>query len=107
MADAYVMQGARRPILGMTLVDANGPVNLTSASSIAFRGRLQDGTTVFSGSATADSPAAGHITYTPGANDFATPGTYIVEAVVTWDTGITQGFPTDRIATLLVRDAAS
>lgn len=107
MADVYMMQGARRPVIGMTLVDSDGPVNLTGASSITFRGRLQDGTTTFSGSATADLPALGHITYSPATNDFATPGLYIVEAVVTWSTGVTQGFPTDRVATLLVRDAAS
>lgn len=107
MADFYIGQGARRPVLGATLTDANGPVNLTSASSITFRGRLMDGTTTFSGSAVADAPAAGHVTYSWGANDTATPGTYMVEFSVTWSTGITQTFPTDRVMTLEVRDAAT
>ena len=107
MADFYIGQNARRPSIGVTLMDATGPVNLTGASSVTIRGRLQDGTTTFSGTATADVPAAGHVTYAWAANDTATPGTYIVEWSVTWSTGITQTFPTDRVFTVEIRDAAT
>lgn len=107
MADFTIGQGARRPILYATLTQAGEPLDLTGASSVTFRGRLQDGTTVFSGTCTIITAADGEVSYSWAANDTATPGTYIVEFSITWSTGITQTIPTDRVATLLVRNAAT
>lgn len=106
MADFYIGQGARRPTLVVNLLDANGPVNVTG-KTVTFRMKLQDGTTAISGSATVSNGATGEVTYSWGASDTATPGTYIAEWSVTWDTGITQTFPTDRVFTVLVRDTAT
>lgn len=107
MADFYIGQGARRPNLVANLMDATGPVNLASASSVTFRMRLQNGTTTVSGSCTVSSPAEGEVTYSWGASDTATPGVFIAEFSVTWTTGVTQTFPTDRVLTVEVRDAAT
>jgi hypothetical protein len=107
MADFYIGQDARRPTIVVNLLDAQGYVNLTGASSTTFRMRLQDGTTAISGTATVSQASTGEVTYAWGASDTATPGEYIAEWSVTWSTGITQTFPTDRVFTVLVRDKAT
>jgi hypothetical protein len=107
MADFYIGQDARRPTLVVNLLDAQGNVNLTGASSVTFRMRLQNGTTAVTGTATVTQAAQGEVTYAWAANDTATPGTYIAEWSVTWSTGVTQTFPTDRVFTILVRDKAT
>jgi hypothetical protein len=107
MADFSIGQGDRRPILTATLTQAGEPLNLTGASGVVFRGRLQDGTTAFTGSCTITGASTGDVSYTWGASDTATPGLYICEFVITWSTGVTQAIPTHRRATLLITDAAA
>jgi len=116
MADYSIKQGARRPVLTATLTEAGEPLDLTGAVSVAFRGRLQDGTTTFTGSCTVTNATTGEVTYAWGANDTAVPGTYIVEFVVTWVAAvvgppavaaITQIVPSYRQRTLDVLDNAS
>lgn len=107
MADLYMVQGDRRPILAATLTQGGEAINLTGASGVVFRGRLQNGTTVFTGSCSIVSAAAGTVTYTWGASDTATPGIYIVEFVITWSTGVTQSIPSHRTRTLEIRDTAA
>ena len=116
MADFSIGQGDQRPVLTATLTQAGEPLDLTSAVSVAFRGRLQDGTTAFSGTCTITGASTGDVSYTWGVNDTAVPGTYIIEFVVTWVAAVVgppavaakvQTIPTHRRATLLITDTAA
>jgi hypothetical protein len=108
MADYSIVQGARRPTLTATLIDATGTaINLTGATGVTFRGAQMDGTTVFSGSCTVTSAADGEVSYAWASADTAVPGLYRVEFVITWSTGITEVVPSDVTRTLQIKDAAS
>ena len=116
MADFVMGQGARYPILTATLTEDGNALNLASAVSVEFRGRRPNGTTVFSGACTVTSAIDGEVSYAWGANDTAVPGIYIIEFVITWvaaDAGppavaaYTQSIPSNRAASLLVRESAT
>lgn len=93
-----ITQGARSPSIGATLTDANGAVNLTTASGVTFDMRLvADGTLkVDAGTATIVDAAAGKVAYPWATNDTNTVGVFQGKFTVTWADAKKTMFPTSK-----------
>jgi hypothetical protein len=75
-----IRQGDRLPVLRATLRDRDGTVDLTSAGTILFHMRQQNGTAVVSGTAATYGAAAhGTAQYEWAAGDTTIAGTYRAE----------------------------
>ena len=89
-------------------VDTESPtaINLTSATSVTFKMRLE-GTT---GAPKVDAameittPASGRVTYEWAAGDTDTPGTYEVEYEILWNDGTIETVPNNGYDSVIVYD---
>lgn len=80
------------PPLRLALSDENGLLDLSTAGTIIFRGKLQGGTNLIGGTAgtVLEFPDGDYNAQYPWkATDLVTPGTYDCEVEITWDAGTT------------------
>lgn len=108
MATIYMAEDSRRPSLRVQLVDADGPVDVTGASSISFI-MSKDGVAKVNNSAnvTQEVGALGIVRYDWVAADVDTPGDYVARWLVTWSTGVTQEFPSSRYDRVVISPSAA
>ncbi len=95
-----ITQGTTAPALEMTLLDPNGPVPLTGATSVTFDMRnASDGTLTISGAAAVISDAsAGKVRYNWAVGNTAIVGAYQGKFTVTWTDGKTTAWPTNPLS---------
>lgn len=91
---ATIKRGDAEPALRLTLTGADGPVDLTAATTVRLLLAARNGTLAVD-AALAARPANGQLTYTWGLTDTAAIGSYRVEVEVTWPGGRKQTFPSD------------
>src|ERR1700733_8450843 len=92
--DLTIKQGDTWPPLAAILSDANGPIDLSTATTIEIWMKGISGTVV-SGLCTPVDAAAGSIIYSWGPTDTAVPDTYNVEFEITWSGGGEETVPND------------
>jgi hypothetical protein len=99
--------GDRLPVLAATLLDGDGaPVDLTTATGVTFRMRLQGSVSpLFNSACVITGATTGQVEYRWGASDTVTAGTYDGEFVVTWTGGKVQTVP--NAGSLLVKISSS
>jgi len=90
VVDFHMKQDDLLPTMTITCLDDTTPVNLTTASSIAIKGK-QGGTLVFSKAVTGN--ASGEVVLVWSGTDTATAGQLYVEVEVTWPGAKPQTFP--------------
>ena len=97
MADFYIRQGDTVPIIVATLQDANGVVDLTNATSVAFH-MANPGTARVKTLGTCDiiDLREGKVSYAWTATDTDTAGLWSGEFKVTWGDGTIERFPNDH-----------
>lgn len=95
MGEFNIKVGDRLPVLEAQLLDGNGePVDLTTATTVAFRMRAQGSDTpLFTTNCVIISPADGQVEYRWAAGNTATAGPYDGEFVVTWNDTRVQTIP--------------
>jgi hypothetical protein len=85
------------PITGI-VSDANGPVNINTATGVRFIAK--SGTTTIAGAATnlddGTVPNRGKFKYTWGSSDLSQAGDYESEVEVTWQVGRVETFSSDK-----------
>lgn len=91
MADLVTKQHDTFPPVVANLRDAEGAVDLSSATQVRFL--ASNGTFTIVGTCTVTDAANGEVTYTWAVGDTANIGTYKVEFEVTWTGGGVQTFP--------------
>jgi hypothetical protein len=108
MSTFQVAQGDRLPALTCNLmqaVDTDTPtaIDLTLASSVTFSmwDRKTKAVKVAATAATIVTAASGAVSWSPGATDTDTPGTYDVQWRVTFS-GLVMSVPSDGFDTLIV-----
>lgn len=102
MADIFLKQKDRLPKLRATLMDGNGPINLTGATvKVWFRLKAGGEGSERSGNCTIIDPENGVVEYAWAAGDTDVPGDYYVEFVVTI-TGMTMTFPNDGYLSMTI-----
>lgn len=94
----FLKQGDLYPPL---VIDTNADV--TGATSLIAKLRKVHGTTVTTKTLTATDASNGILSYTWVAGDTDTPGTYLVEAIVTFASGAIQRFPQRSYLELVIR----
>jgi hypothetical protein len=106
-----IKQTDRRPKFVVVLKDDFGEptesiVNLTSATGAVFNMRAADGGAVKinRGSAAITNAAGGEITYSWGASDTNTAGSYEAEVEVAWNDGLAETFPSDGYWEVVIVD---
>jgi hypothetical protein len=88
MADFTMKQNDTWPPLPATLQDANGPINLTTATSVRLiLVPTGGGAAIVDDPVTIVSAAAGTVRYTWVTGDTATIGTFKGEFEITWNDG--------------------
>lgn len=106
MADFSIKEGDTKPILNMTLKDANdAAVNLDTATTITLKVQKIGATDLIVDVVVSDESATGKISYTFTAAQTATPGHYVAEVLVLWSTGVLERFPTEGQFTVDIEDA--
>jgi hypothetical protein len=95
-----IKQDDTYPALVATLSDANGPVDVTNATSIRLL--LKGATAAVSGVMTKVTASAGIVSYDWQAADTAVPGDYKGEIEVTWPGPKVETFPNDSYFTVTV-----
>lgn len=81
----------RRPSLALTLKRDGKSEDLSAATSVNLRlVNRETGVLKFSGACALTTPASGLVTYTWGATDLDTVGTYHVEIEINWADGKTE-----------------
>lgn len=94
----WLKQGDLAPNL---VIDTNADV--TGATSLVAKLRKVHGTTVTTKTLTATDAPNGILSYTWVAGDTDVPGTYLVEAIVTFASGAIQRFPQRSYLELVIR----
>lgn len=99
----YMAKGDRRPLFVVSLVDDYGeateaPVNLTTAGSAGFAMRVAGTSTqqITRSSASITNAAQGEVTYTWGAGQTDTAGTYEADVKIWWNDGKPETFPNSK-----------
>ena len=105
MADLTIKQNDTWPKLEATLSDANGPVDLTAATSVKFIMRKVGGTPIVTGTGAKKSPPGvdGVVTYTWIAADTSVVGSYEGEFELTFPGGV-ETFPNEGYFTIEIVD---
>jgi hypothetical protein len=106
MADIYMTQGNRLPAIVATLMDDNGPVNLSSAAGVKFV-MSRNGTQKVATACTIISAAEGEVQYDWAAADVDTPGQFIAQFEVTIGSGgsaKTQNYPSTGYMTVQINE---
>lgn len=84
MADVYLTQNRRLPILRAVLRDYSGPIDLTTASAVKWVMMSQGGVNKVNTAGAITNPATnGEVTYTWASADVDTPGTFFGKWMVT------------------------
>jgi hypothetical protein len=94
----FIKQGDLYPPL---VIDTNA--NVTGATSLVAKMRKVHGTTVITKTLTATDAVNGILSYTWVAPDTDVPGTYLVEAIVTFAGGAIQRFPQRSYLEVVIR----
>jgi hypothetical protein len=101
MASIYtIKQHDNYPSLVLTLTDQNGPINLSTATTVKLI--LKSGTTTITGTCNITTPTSGIVTYVWAAGDTSVVGTYDGEVEITWNTGKIETVPNDSYFTITV-----
>jgi len=101
MATLYtIKQHDNYPPLVLTLTDQNGPINLSTATTVKLI--LKSGTTSITGNCVITTPTSGIVTYNWGGSDTAVVGTYDGEVEITWNTGKIETVPNDSYFSITV-----
>ena len=99
MAIPEYKTGDTAPDIAGTVTDANGPVNISTATSLRFIAK-SGSNPVIAGAATkvddGTTPLRGKWKYTWGASDLSIAGTWEVEIEVTWTSGKIETFPNSK-----------
>lgn len=90
------------PPLTATLTDLNGPINLTTATSVKLILRDDADAVTVSGTCTIVSAAAGTVSYTWITGNTDQVGSYKGEFEITWATGKIETVPNDSYFTFAV-----
>lgn len=99
----YIRQGDRLPLLRATLEDRVGAVDLSSAGTILFNMRQQNGTAVITGTAgTYGDNTYGTAEYTWQAGDTAIAGTYRAEFECIFEGDVRETFPNTPLNEFIV-----
>lgn len=106
MSTFSIKQNDLLPALSAVLNDADGPVDLTGASSIAFHMRPVGSTTAttLTGTASIVNAATGEVRYTWAGSDTATAGAYECEWEITWPGSKKMTFPSKGYDTVVITD---
>jgi hypothetical protein len=107
VADFTLKKGDRLPVLSAQLRDEKGSGYNLAGYTVAFRARAAGatGAATISGSCTVADSANGKVTYTWGASDTTTAGTYEGEFVLTHTaSGKVQTVPSSGYVTLVIED---
>lgn len=106
-----IKQNDRRPLFVVALKDNFGepteaPVNLTTATSVAFSMREAGGgpVKINRASAAITSAATGEVTYSWGTTDTDTVASYEAEVEVTWNDTKVETFPNDSYWSIEITD---
>lgn len=97
MANLVVKANDTYPPITAVLSDANGPINLTTATTVMFIMKSSTGVMV-SGTCTITSPTAGQVQYLWATSDLAVIGQYEVEFEIHWSGGGIQTVPNAETA---------
>lgn len=100
MAALILKQFDTYPPVVATLTDTNGPINLTTATTVKFI--MKSATLLVTGNCTITTPASGVVTYTWGATDTNIAGNYTVEFEIHWAAGGIQTVPNAASANLVI-----
>jgi hypothetical protein len=106
MADIYMTQGNRLPSISATLMDDNGPVNLSAATAVYFV-MSRNGVQKVSGLCTVISAAEGEVQYDWALADVDTPGQFIAQFEVRDNTPTTpkkQNYPSTGYMTVQINE---
>ena len=87
MANFSLKQNDTWPALNATLSDVNGPINLTTATTVKIIIKPTGGGSAITGTCTIVSAAAGTVRYSWVSGDTALAGTYQGEFEITWADG--------------------
>lgn len=114
MSDLVMSQYDTRPYLEATLSDVNGPVDLTTATSVRLVVESSGAVETVNQSSTAPaqlvtilSSTGGQVRYKWQAADLNTPGNYGLEWQVTFTDGTKARFPNSRHLSMTVKPALS
>lgn len=99
-----IKKGDTAPALTQTLKQNGVAVDLTNATSVAFRWKKTDSTAVSSATASIVDAANGIVEYDWKTGDLAAAGGYEGEFAVTWNDGDIQTFPSDSWILITVFD---
>lgn len=87
-ASVTVKQYDTYPPLSATLTDSNGPINLSTATSVEFVMVGNKTATKVTGACAITNATQGQVKYQWATNDLATPDTYQVEFAIHWASGV-------------------
>jgi hypothetical protein len=88
--------GDTTPDIGGQLTDNDGPVDISGATSVKFIAVCDARVDPIEGTCDVPAGASGLWSYTWGASDLDTAGTYFCEIEVTWTVGKIQTFPNNK-----------
>lgn len=101
MASIYtIKQHDNYPPLVLTLTDQNGPINLSTATTVKLI--LKSGTTTITGNTVITTPTSGVVTYNWAAGNTDVVGQYDGEVEITWNTGKVETVPNDSYFSITV-----
>lgn len=93
MPDFTLKQHDTWPPLDAALVDANGPINLTTAASVKLILKTASGSTQIIGTCSIVSAVAGTVRYLWQTSDTASVNTFNAEFEITWNDGKIETVP--------------
>lgn len=93
--DFALKRGDTVPALEATLTDQDGPINLTTATSVKLLAKSRTDATTISGTCSIVSAAQGKISYTWVSGNTSAPGSYDMEFEITWGVGQIETVPND------------